>query len=92
MATTTIYPATDALFQIGEPALPQLVEVIKENNAESLAYKNACYTVMLIFRERPQEGINYLLGKVGEAFTFEQQQRLLQAVEYAKHQVRPSSN
>jgi hypothetical protein len=54
------YPATNALWQIGKPALPALSAAIASNDAKSMESKNATYTVMLIFRDTPKLGVNYL--------------------------------
>lgn len=54
------YPAIDALFEIGKPALPALTTAIATSDSKSLIAKNAAYAVMLIFRDNPRDGVSYL--------------------------------
>lgn len=75
------YPATSALSQIGKPALPELVKVIETQEPGSLAAENAIYTIAQIFREDPQNGIQYMKEAVFKAPSPDSEQRLLQAAE-----------
>jgi hypothetical protein len=61
------YPAINALWQIGKPALAALSAVIASNDARSIESKNATYTVMLIFRDAPKLGVNYLEDQASKA-------------------------
>jgi hypothetical protein len=54
------YPATSALFQIGQPALLALLKVIESDSASSLRRQNALFTIRNIFRDNPSEGVKYL--------------------------------
>ena len=55
-----IYPAAGALINIGPPSLSALVKVIEGNKTGSVESDNATYTVMIIFREDTEQGVNYL--------------------------------
>lgn len=55
-----MYPATDALFQIGVPAVPALLEVISNHEKTDIESKNALYTLMQIYRTEPAKGIALL--------------------------------
>jgi hypothetical protein len=78
------YPAIGALFQIGKPALPALVKVIETHESDSLTSENATLTIMLIFRESPAKGIDFLNQAALDASTQQAKQRLLYATEKAK--------
>lgn len=54
------YPAVSALFQIGKTALPALVQVISDNEIDSLEFRNARFVVMSIFRDDLPAGSAYL--------------------------------
>lgn len=54
------YPAMDALFLIGKPALPALVKVVAANDEKTLVNRNAAHTILSIFRDSPSEGAEYL--------------------------------
>ena len=54
------YPAIETLFIIGKQSLPYLVEAIAVNSTTSLKGQNALTTVLLIVRDDPIEGINFL--------------------------------
>ena len=54
------YPATSALFQIGQPALPALLKVIENDSVSSLNWQNALFTIRNIFRDNASEGVKYL--------------------------------
>jgi hypothetical protein len=78
------YPAIGALFQIGKPALPALVNVIATHESDSLRSQNATTTIMYIFRESPAKGVEFLNQAALDAPTQEAKQRLLYATEKAK--------
>lgn len=80
------YPAISALFQIGKPALPSLVKVIKENDVDSVKSKNALEVIQLIFRDDLSEGVKYLENAVGESKTQDGQQRLQNALEKTREE------
>ena len=54
------YPAATALFEIGKPALPALLVVIAEGPPDSLKFRNAVNTIMLIHREEPPAAVRLL--------------------------------
>jgi hypothetical protein len=84
MTTDGRYPAVGALFQIGRPSLPTLVSVIQAHEPSSLETENAIFTVMLIYREEPSEGVEYLRKAATKVSSSEEAQRLLDAAEHAK--------
>jgi hypothetical protein len=55
------YPAVTALADIGKPALPSLIKVIRNNDSNSLVFKNAVAAEMSIHRADVVEGVEYLL-------------------------------
>jgi hypothetical protein len=75
----SLYPATTALFQIGEPALPALVKVLEAHETNSLESTNATTTIKLIFRERPWDGVAYLREAASKSATPAGAQRLYEA-------------
>ena len=77
------YPAIGALSSIGEPALPALLQVIETTEANDLASQNAVETVLLIFREDPQDAISYLKLASTKTIDEKAKQRILQAVRKA---------
>lgn len=54
------YPAATALFEIGKPALPMLLSVVAEGPPDSLKFRNAVNTIMLIHREQFPAGMRFL--------------------------------
>jgi hypothetical protein len=70
------YPAVSALFQIGKPALPALVQVIEGSESNSIESTNATYAVQSIFRENLPEGVKYLRHAAKQSFTVLMGQRL----------------
>lgn len=80
----SVYPATEALFHVGEPALPALVAVIEASEPEALASQNALYTIMAIFREDREAGVEYLENAAKQAHNTEGSKNLLRAAERAK--------
>jgi len=72
------YPATSALAQIGEPALPALVKVLAVHEPNSVESKNSVYAILTIFRENPTQGSQYLKRAAAKASTPEAAERILQ--------------
>lgn len=58
--TGTCYPATSALTEIGQAALPSLIKVIEANLPGTLMSGNAIYTVKSIFRGKSSQAVGYL--------------------------------
>jgi hypothetical protein len=82
--TMSVYPATEALFHIGEPALPALIAVIEASDAEALESQNAFYTVMAIFREDREAGVGYLEKAANQAKSTERASNLWRAAQRAR--------
>jgi hypothetical protein len=78
------YPAVGSLFGIGKPSLVPLLKLISDNDAKSLEGVNALTAVMLIFREEPEAGVQYLKDAAEKANFPLERQRLLSAAERAK--------
>jgi hypothetical protein len=78
------YPAVGSLFEIGKPSLLPLVKLIADNDAKSLESVNALTAVMLIFREEPGAGVQYLKDAAEKTSSPLESQRLLSAAEKAK--------
>jgi hypothetical protein len=79
------YPAIGALFQIGKPALPALINVIATHENGSLESENALYTIFAILREEPPSAwVEYLRESAAHASSPEATQRLLHAAESAE--------
>lgn len=77
------YPATNALSEIGKPALPALVKVIETSDPGSLLSKNARFTVRSIFAHIRADGDKFFREAADKAATPEAKQRLLKALETA---------
>lgn len=78
------YPAVGSLFAIGEPSLLPLVRLISDYDSKSLESENALTAVMLIFRDEPQAGVQYLKDAAEKGSSPLERQRLLSAAERAK--------
>jgi hypothetical protein len=78
------YPAVGSLFEIGKPSLVPLVTLISDYDPESLESENALTAVILIFRDEPEAGVQYLKDAAEKASYPLQRQRLLSAAERAK--------
>lgn len=76
ITTFARYPAARALFRIGKPALPALIEVIKTEETGSLESENATYTVTQIFRDVPSDGVEYLRHAAATASSAREVERL----------------
>lgn len=71
------FPAMQALFDIGKPAFPALIEVIKKEESGSLASENAFEVLRSFFvREDSEQGIKYLRENAAEALSEDEKQRL----------------
>jgi hypothetical protein len=57
----TLYPATDALFEIGKPAVPDLVELIASSATSEIARSNAIQVLFLIHRSDVAESVRVLM-------------------------------
>jgi len=57
----SIYPVGDVLFQIGKPAVPQLVETIANETTSDLVRNNAGDVVSMIYIEDFAEGVAVLV-------------------------------
>jgi hypothetical protein len=57
----SIYPATTALFEIGKPAVPDLVEAIANSATSEIARSNAVATVFDIYRSDVTESVQVLM-------------------------------
>jgi hypothetical protein len=57
----TIYPVTTALFQIGKPAVPDLVEAIASSATSEVARNNAVATIFDIYRSDVVESVRVLM-------------------------------
>jgi hypothetical protein len=57
----TIYPVIDALFEIGQPAVPDLVEAIASSATSDTARENAVQVVVLIYRSDVAESVRVLM-------------------------------
>jgi len=78
------YPAVGSLFEIGQPSLLPLVTLLSDCDTKSVESVNALTAVMLIFREDPPAGVEYLKDAAEKANYPLQRQRLLSAAEKAK--------
>jgi hypothetical protein len=55
-----MYPAASALFAIGKPSVPYLLEVVEAADTHEQKQSNAVCAVMLIYREHMPDGIKLL--------------------------------
>lgn len=85
------YPAVSALFQIGEPALPALIDYIATDESDTTARENAAAAVMLIHREEPQKGICYLKAAAAKSTSPVAVARLNQAAEFGRKWLSPDT-
>jgi PBS lyase HEAT-like repeat len=77
------FPAISALFQIGEPAVPALVDAIA-NSENPIVRSNAVESLMLINRTEPLSGLRRLRLEAEKRKDPNQRQRLLDAERMAK--------
>jgi hypothetical protein len=75
------YPASTALFMIGKPAVPDLLEAIAASATSHTARNNAVLTIFLIYREDISEAVRVLkrAAKAKESTDWEASQRLIDA-------------
>jgi hypothetical protein len=75
------YPATTALFQIGKPAVPDLIEAIAGLATSGTARSNAVLTIFLIYGDDISEAVRVLkrAAKAKESGDWEGSQRLMDA-------------
>lgn len=78
------YPATGALFQIGEPALPALVKVIENEKPSSVKSQNSLYAIQQIFVEDQLKAVLYLEKAVTESKSANGVKRLQLAAQITK--------
>lgn len=78
------YPATGALFKIGEPALPALVKVIEEEESNSVRSQNALYAIQQVFVEDGLKAVLYLEKTIPESLTPNGSKRLQLAAKKTK--------
>jgi hypothetical protein len=67
MALKEFYPAVEALVEIGKPAIPALLSAIASDTSSVDARYNAVRTEMLIFRDKPVDGIRALKAAADNA-------------------------
>jgi hypothetical protein len=78
------YPAANALFEIGKPALPALLTVATEEKPDSLKFKNAVSTIMLIYRDESSQGVHFLRQAALKQIDYDHQFNLNAAVALAE--------
>jgi hypothetical protein len=79
------YPAAGALYQIGEDALPALVQVVGTEDEDSLAGRNALYSIdAILVRKSPADAVNFLEGEASRAASPEAALRLSKAADKTK--------
>jgi HEAT repeat protein len=82
------YPATGALFAIGEPALPSLLEVVRTRDFDSIESKNARQTIRQILREEPGRADELFKEAAGKALYPVESDRLLRSIETAEEDMK----
>ena len=83
------YPATTALFQIGKPALPALLDVLAAETSPVVRQK-ALETLMDISREDPVSGVKLMRDSAATRRGKAAQARLLDAARKSVNLCRPS--
>lgn len=79
------YPAAGALYQIGEDALPALVQVIETEGEESVASQTALYDInAILIRKNPADAVSFLEGAAARAASPEAALRLSKAADKTK--------
>lgn len=75
------YPAATALFMIGKPAVPDLIEAVAGSATSGVARSNAVLTVFVIYRDDISEAVRMLkrAAKARESTDCEASQRLIDA-------------
>lgn len=82
------YPAVEALFAIGEPALPALIEVIEASDENSLESDNALDAVQMIFRTNLREAVDYLRRATALPKSAQGRERILVAIEKTEKKIK----
>lgn len=77
------YPAIAALFEIGKPALPGLLEVVEIHEFSSIESKNARRTMREIFRDEPSKADELFTQAAAKAPSPKACDRLLRALQSA---------
>jgi hypothetical protein len=75
---------SDRSLKLASRSLVPLVTLISDYDPESLESENALTAVILIFRDEPEAGVQYLKDAAEKASYPLQRQRLLSAAERAK--------
>ena len=70
------FPAVNALYLIGKPALPALVKVIENFDEQDLMSRNARYTMVVIFSGKLSEGVEYVTQAASKSSSALGSQRL----------------
>jgi hypothetical protein len=78
-AMGSLYPAITALFEIGKPAIPDLVGAIADPDTSDVARSNAIEALFLIHREDVSEAVALLNRASKEAPDWQSSQRLMDA-------------
>jgi hypothetical protein len=79
ISASSIYPAVQALYRIGEPAVPALIKVIENEKSDALASKNAHWVILTIYREEPGDAVKLLKEAADKSLTIEGKERLFEA-------------
>ena len=87
--TGAAFPATTALENIGDAAVPALMRVIEGRDEASLESKNARYTVRAIFTRRNRNADAFFRAEATHAVSPEAARRLLNAVQTADQDWKP---
>ena len=77
----SIFPATDALFEIGKPAIPDLVKAIAMHSTSDTARNNAIQVIFQIYREDVAEAVRVLNRAAKTSTEWEASQRLFDAAQ-----------
>jgi hypothetical protein len=75
----SLYPAITALFEIGKPAIPDLVDSIADPDMTDVARSNAIEALFLIHREGVSEAVALLNRASKESTDWQASQRLMDA-------------
>ena len=73
------YPAIDALYEIGSPALAPVERIIADNEPDSIVSQNAMEVFQLLFREDLRKGVNFLRVAASESASPTAKERLEKA-------------
>jgi len=86
------YPAADALAEIGNPALPSLVEVVETREFDSMESRNARYAIRLIFRYEPEKADEFFQNAAAKAPSAKAAERLRKALKTTQQEMESSSS